>query len=176
MKTIRNTLDNLYLVSGGIAALSLVVLLMIIIAQMFTRWFGITMPGLTAYAGYCMGSTSFFALGYAFSKGSHIRVNLFLKGSGVYRHWVDIWCLAISSVITLFFSYYAIKTTYWSYQLQEISQAQDATPIWIPQIAMSVGTAVLAIAMIDRLVQALMNGKDVEPSANTSDNNLDIEG
>jgi hypothetical protein len=47
--------------------------------------------------------------------------------------------------------YYAVKTTYWSYKLNDISQGQDATPIWIPQLAMCLGTTVFAIAMIDRL-------------------------
>lgn len=164
-KTCRDILDKLYLLSGGISALSLVLLLVIIVMQMATRWFGISVPGLTAYAGYCMGATSFFALGYAFRKGSHIRVTLFLHGAGDLRRLVDIWCFVVAAVIALFFAFYAIKTTYWSYRLQEISQAQDATPVWIPQIAMSIGTVVLAIAIIDRLVELLFGSTEADPDA-----------
>ncbi len=151
----RKALDKLYLLCGGISAFALVALLAIIIFQMATRWFGISVPGLTSYAGYCMAASLFFSLGYAFSQGSHIRVSLFLRGLGRGRYFVDIWCIGISAVITVFLSYYAIKTTWWSYQLGEISQAQDAVLIWIPQLAMSAGTVVLTIAVIDHFVQVV---------------------
>lgn len=156
-KTLRPILDKLYLGCGAIAALALVLLLLIIIAQMVTRWLGITVPGLTSYAGYCMAISLFFALGYAFSQDSHIRVTLFLNGLGRSRRAFEIWSVGISAVIAVFFSYYAIKTTYWSYQLHEVSQSQDAVAIWIPQLAMSIGTMVLAIAVIDRFTQVIFN-------------------
>ena len=44
-------------------------ILLIIIAQMITRWTGIIFEGSTEFAGYAMASTSFFALAYALSKG-----------------------------------------------------------------------------------------------------------
>jgi hypothetical protein len=61
--TIRNCLDKLYLLSGGIAGIAVVVLLQIIFLQMVTRWFGITVLGLAVYAGYCMAASLFFGLG-----------------------------------------------------------------------------------------------------------------
>ena len=148
---IRRTLDGLYLVCGGLSALMLLIILLIVVVQMVSRWAGISIPGLTAYAGYCMGGASFFALGYALNEGSHIRVSLLLGQLGIYRRWVEIWCLAVSMVLSVLLCYFSIKTTYYSYILHEISQAQDATPVWIPQMAMSLGTAVLVIAVIDLL-------------------------
>jgi hypothetical protein len=39
-----------------------------------------------------------------------------------------------------------------SYATHDISQASDATPLWLPQIAMALGCAGLALAFADALV------------------------
>ncbi|MCG8490276.1 MAG: hypothetical protein MI743_01565, partial [Sneathiellales bacterium] len=46
-----------------------------------------------------------------------------------------------------------------SYKLNDISQGQDATPIWIPQISMAVGAVLLAISMVDHLIQLIFTGE-----------------
>ena len=155
---LRKALDKLYVISGTVAAIALLALLLIVVLQMATRWMGVTFPGLTAYAGYCMGIASFFALGYALHEGSHIRVTLIQGHLGKHRKMVEIWCVGVSVVLGVLFSYFTIKTTYWSYLLGEVSQAQDATPIWIPQLSMSIGTVVLAIALIDLFIELLVPG------------------
>jgi hypothetical protein len=42
-----------------------------------------------------------------------------------------------------------------SREFNDISQGNDATPLWIPQIAMAAGAVVLLIAMVDDLVRVL---------------------
>jgi TRAP-type C4-dicarboxylate transport system permease small subunit len=44
----------------------------------------------------------------------------------------------------------------------------DASPLWIPQLAMALGASALAIAFADELVQVLM-GRDVRESDLTAD-------
>jgi TRAP-type C4-dicarboxylate transport system permease small subunit len=46
----------------------------------------------------------------------------------------------------------------------DISTGNDATPLWIPQIAMAVGTVVLLIAFVDELVLEIQ-GRRVEKSS-----------
>ena len=45
-----------------------------------------------------------------------------------------------------------------SYQLNDISQGQDATPLWIPQLVMAIGGTLFALALVDRLVQVATGG------------------
>ncbi len=149
---LRRTLDAVYLASGVAAALAMVAILGIILGQMAARWFGFQFPGSTAYAGYAMAAASFLALPYAMNRGAHIRVGLFLAALGRHRHWGELWCLAIGAVLASYFAWYAIKATRWSYRFDEVSQGLDATPIWIPQLAMCVGTALLAVALWDNLI------------------------
>ncbi|ARE38341.1 TRAP dicarboxylate transporter [Rhodovulum sp. P5] len=157
-RALRRILDFLYLLGGVIASFFLIAILVIIVLQMLARWTGQTFPGATDYAGYCMASASFFAFAYALNHGAHIRVSLFLTALGERRRWGEFWCFGIGAVITTYFARYAIKGTYWSYKLDDISQGLDKTPIWIPQIAMSVGTVLLAICFWDHLIRLIFTG------------------
>ncbi len=160
MAILRRALDALYLTGGVIAALFLILILLITIAQMSARWFGFVFPGSTDYAGYCMAAASFFALAYAFNRGSHIRVSLVLSKLGRYRRYGEIWCFAVASILSVYFAYYAIRSVQESIRWNDISQGQDATPLWIPQLAMAIGTIVLAISVIDNLATMVFTGKD----------------
>ena len=47
---------------------------------------------------------------------------------------------------------YSCKLAWQSYVFHDVSTSNDATPLWLPQIAMALGAIVLAIAFIDELV------------------------
>jgi len=157
---LRRALDGLYLAGGVLAAVFLVLILVIIVAQMVARWSGHVFPGSTDYAGYCMASASFFAMAYALNRGAHIRVSLFLAKLGRYRRWAEIWCFGIGALLAAYFAWYAIKAVYWSHKLNDVSQGLDATPVWIPQLAMAAGTTLLAIALADNLLRVIVTGRD----------------
>ena len=157
-RMLRPWLDRLYDLCGGIAALFLIVLLLIIVAQMTARWTGQQFPGSTDYAGYCMAAASFFALAHTLNRGAHIRVALLLTRLGRWRRLGELWCFAIGTALAWYFAFYALKAVRVSYRLNDISQGQDATPLWNPQLAMAFGTALLAIALLDRLLQIAFGG------------------
>jgi TRAP-type C4-dicarboxylate transport system permease small subunit len=159
LKLLRRLLDGMYKLGGAIASLFLIAILLIIVAQMVARWTGNVFPGATSYAGYCMASASFFALAYALNRGSHIRVTLLLGALGRWRFWGEIWSIAIAAITATLFARFAIKANIWSHKFNDISQGQDATPLWIPQLAMSIGTIVLAIALWDHLIRLVTTGK-----------------
>ena len=47
---------------------------------------------------------------------------------------------------------FTCRLVWMSYLTHDVSPAADATPLWIPQIAMALGSLVLAIALVDALV------------------------
>ncbi|MCB1832268.1 MAG: TRAP transporter small permease [Geminicoccaceae bacterium] len=154
VRMLRVFLDTLYRACGAIAALALLALLAIILLQILARWTGNQFPGSTDYAGYCMASASFFALAYSLNDGAHIRVSLFLSRlAGGRRRLAELWCFGISTFLSCYFAWYAVRAVLVSRKIHDISQGQDATPIWIPQMAMAIGTVVLAIAFIDNLAR-----------------------
>jgi TRAP-type C4-dicarboxylate transport system permease small subunit len=157
-RALRRILDFLYKLGGVIAALFLIAILTIIVLQMLARWTGQVFPGATDYAGYCMAGASFFAFAYALNHGAHIRVSLFLNALGEKRRWGELWCFLIGTAASTYFAWYAVRGTYWSWKLKELSQGLDATPVWIPQLSMSVGTVLLAICFWDHLIRIIFTG------------------
>ncbi|PLX37551.1 MAG: ABC transporter substrate-binding protein [Hyphomicrobiales bacterium] len=157
-RTLRRILDALYTAGGIIAALCLIMILIIIVLQMSARWTGQVIPGSTDYAGYFMAAASFFAFAHALNHGAHIRVSILLNNLGKYRFWGELWCFGIGTALSTYFAWYAVKAVYWSRKLNDISQGQDATPIWIPQMAMAIGTCLLALAFADHLFRLIFAG------------------
>lgn len=149
----RHFLDGLYRLSGMASALALLAVLVLVTTQMVARWAGLIFTGGANYAGYAMAATSFLALAYTFNHNAHIRVSLFVSKAGRWRRGVEIWCYTIASMATCFFAWYAVSANRTSVRLNDISQGQDATPLWIPQLFMSVGTIILAIAVLDHLIR-----------------------
>ncbi|MCO5057809.1 MAG: TRAP transporter small permease [Rhizobiaceae bacterium] len=160
MTFLRRALDGLYFLSGLLAAVCLVSILVVVSLQMVARWTGIAFPGSAEYAGYLMASSSFFAFAYALNRGAHIRVNLFLTALGRHRFWGELWCMAIGLATTSYLAWYAVKAVYWSRKLNDISQGQDATPLWIPQLPMAFGAILLAVCFADNLLTLLVVRRD----------------
>jgi TRAP-type C4-dicarboxylate transport system permease small subunit len=159
-RKLRAPLDTLYKGAGYLAAVFLVMILVLVVLQMVARWGGQVMTGAPDFTGYCMAAASFLALPYALNSGSHIRVNLLLSALGKYRKWGELWCFGLGTYLACFFAYYGIKSTRESYRFNDISQGQDAWPIWIPQMSMSIGLVIFAIAFIDHFVSLIFTGKD----------------
>lgn len=150
-------LDALYLSGGVLASLFLIAILMLIVVQMLARWTGQIFSGAPEYAGYCMAAASFLAFAHALNKGSHIRVSILLNALGrKKRYWLELWCFAVGSVATSYLAWYAVKATQWSHKFDDISQGQDATPLWIPQLGMSIGAVLLALCFWDNLFRLII--------------------
>lgn len=156
LRHLRRGLDALYLAGGVVGAAFMVAILGVIVAQMVARWTGNVFPGGADYAGYAMAGASFFALAYALNMAAHIRVTLVLNALGRWRRLAEIWCYGVAAVTAIYFARYAIKTNIWSHKLNDVSQGQDATPLWIPQLVMSAGTCLLALALVDHFIRVLL--------------------
>jgi TRAP-type C4-dicarboxylate transport system permease small subunit len=162
---IRRTLDAIYDLAGAVAALFLILILVLIVAQVVTRLVGVSFPGGTDYAGYAMAAGSFFALAHTFRRGAHIRVELVLQRlSGGARRGAEIVALVIAAGLGWYFAWYAVKAVRISRLINDISQGQDATPLWIPQLAMAAGTILFAVALTDRLVEVLRGAPVDDPT------------
>lgn len=156
---IRKMLDGLYTLAGVLAALCLIIILALIVLQMLARWTGEVFPGAPDYAGYAMAAASFLAFANALNKGSHIRVSILLNAVGERaRFWLEVWCFAIGTAVAWYVSYFIYRMLGFAIKFNDISQGQDATPIWIPQTPMFVGSVILAIALTDHLVSLFVSG------------------
>ena len=158
----RKTLDLTYDAAAVLAALFLVGTLGMVLLGIAGRLLNFHVPGTDAYAGYCMAGAGFLALAHTLKRGEHIRVTLILERlTGGGRRALTLWSFAAGALLALLFAYYSVRLAYQSFDFHDISTANDATPLWIPQLTMALGTVVFALAMIDELVLEIAGTRKV---------------
>jgi TRAP-type C4-dicarboxylate transport system permease small subunit len=162
---VRRLLDSIYDAAAALAAVCMVGLLAMVMVSILGRQLHFHLPGTDAYAGYLMAAAGFLALAHTLKRGEHIRVTLLtgaLKGRS--RHLLELWALAAASALASLSAYYSVRLAWQSHSFHDISTSNDATPLWIPQISMALGTLVLTLAFIDEFVLE-WRGQRVEPSS-----------
>jgi TRAP-type C4-dicarboxylate transport system permease small subunit len=151
--SIRSGLDRLYDASAWAAALMMVGTLLMVVLGMLDRYVSLNFRGTDMYAGYCMAAAGFLALAHTLKKNEHIRVTLLLNAvPPKAQKALELWSLSAAVLLSGLFCFYSMKLAYQSWDFNDISTGNDATPLWIPQIGMAVGTLVLLIAFVDELV------------------------
>ncbi len=149
----RRSLDALYDAAGVLAALFLAGTLAMVLTGIAGRLLNFHVPGTDSYAGYCMAASGFLALAHTLKRGEHIRVTLILEHLGPRANRVlGLVALVAALLLSALFAYYSVRLAFQSWQFNDISTGNDATPLWIPQLAMAAGTLVLLIAFADELV------------------------
>jgi TRAP-type C4-dicarboxylate transport system permease small subunit len=162
----RRLLDRLYDASAWLAAALMVGTLAMVVLGMLDRYVHMGVRGTDMYAGYCMAGAGFLALAHTLKKGEHIRITLLLHTlTGRVRRGLEIWCLVAAVLLSGLFGYYSLRLAYLSWDFQDISTGNDATPLWIPQIGMALGMLVLFIAFVDELVLELRGQRVVANSS-----------
>ena len=161
----RRLLDTLYDGAAWLAALLMVGLLVCVLLSILGRQLHFNVPGIDAYAGYLMAGCGFLALAHTLKRGEHIRVTLLVNAlRGGPRKALELWALGLAALLALLFAFYSCRLVWQSHLFHDISTSNDATPLWIPQLGMAVGTVVFAIAFLDELVLEL-RGQRARPAA-----------
>ena len=114
------------------------------------------LPGADAYAGYSMAISAFMALAPTLRRGEHIRVTLLFnqlpeRGKGV----LDIACHLVAIVMSAALAWFSIRLMLQSREFHDISTGLDATPLWIPQMGMAIGTSLFMLAFLGDLILLL---------------------
>lgn len=150
---LRRSLDGLYDASAWAAALMLIGTLLMVLLGMLDRYVTLNFRGTDMYAGYCMAAAGFLALAHTLKKNEHIRVTLILNAlPPKAKRVLELWSLGAAVLLSGLFCFYSIRLAYQSWDFNDVSTGNDATPLWLPQIGMGVGTLVLLIAFVDELV------------------------
>lgn len=149
----RRTLDVLYDGCAWLAAVFMIGVLVMVLLSVLGRQFHFHIPGTDAYAGYTMAAAGFLALAHTLKRNEHIRVTLVLgKLTGGARRGLELWSLTAAVALSGLFAWFAVRLMWQSHEFNDISTGNDATPLWIPQMAMALGTVVLFIAFVDEWV------------------------
>ncbi|MBI5257982.1 MAG: TRAP transporter small permease [Burkholderiales bacterium] len=149
----RRLLDGLYGGCAALAAVAMVGLLLAVLATVAGRQLGLNLTGIDGYAGYLLAASGFLSLAHTLKRGEHIRVTLLLNA--VPPRWqraLELWSLAAGACLAGLFAWYSARLAWQSHEFNDVSTGGDATPLWLPQLSMAFGAAVLLVALLDDLV------------------------
>ena len=156
----RRFLDRLYLVSGAIGAIFVLLIAVLMVAQAVLRKFDVPTGAVNDVVAWFCAAASFFAMAHAFKHGDFVRVTLLLEKLGPRaRRASEIACLAIAAVAVAYLAWWANRFTYDSWRFKEVAQGLLPLPIWIPQASFAIGSLLLLVAVLDELVIVLRGRK-----------------
>ncbi len=148
----RRFLDRLYLAAGGLAAVFIALIAVLMVGQSVLREFGVRTGAVNDVVSWFCAAAAFFAMPHAFKHGDFVRVTLLLEQlSEGKRRAAEIVSLLIGTVAVGFLAWSACLFTYESWEFHDIAQGLLPMPLWIPQLSFALGSILLWVAMVDEL-------------------------
>lgn len=155
----RKSLEWLYLGSGVLAGVFLILIAALSLAQIGGRLLGFDAYSFDDFAGFCMAASSFLGLAHTYRRNEHIRVALLIdRFSGGRRRVLESLCLTASTFLIGYFAWYAIDMAWTSHAINDVSQGLVPVPLWVPQSGMALGLAIMSIALADDLIAVIARG------------------
>ncbi len=160
MAFVRRVLDSAYAAAAGLAAVSLLLIFVVMMAQMGLRAAGLQLPAADDVSAYLCVSTTFFALASTFKRGELIRVGMALDRLGpAARRRAEVFALVLAAAMLCCIVFWTAQDTLFSWEIEEMSQGTVAIPIWVPKLAMPIGAGLLLVAVVDELVSVLRGNR-----------------
>ena len=161
----RTILDTLYRASGWLAAGFIGAIGLLVVVQVSCNLIdristivtgtaiGLTIPSYADFTGFFLAAASFLALAHTFRQGGHIRVTLLISHlPRPLAKAAEFWCLGVALSISCYFTWYTGILVWQSYDFHDLSAGMIAIPLWIPQLGMLLGLAILSVALLDEFV------------------------
>ena len=153
-------MDRLYAASGALAALCLVGIFVVMLAQSFGREAGILFRGADDIVAWLCAATAFLALGHTFRHGELVRVGLWLHKLGSRgRRRAELFALSLTSAFVAYMLWAVVRFVYESWKFNEVAQGLIKLPIWIPQLCFVAGVIIFFIAVVDELILVMGGDK-----------------
>ncbi|MFT7026867.1 MAG: TRAP-type C4-dicarboxylate transport system permease small subunit [Paracoccaceae bacterium] len=158
-------LNALYKIAGGIAAAAIVAITMLVSAQVCLNilariggpdW-SYTIPSYADFAGFLLAAATFFALAHTLRAGGHIRVNLAVQAAPPAVRWaLELAALTLGVAVAGTATWFCIDLVAESLRYGDMSTGIVAVPLWIPQLPMVIGLALLTVALLHTLAEAII--------------------
>ena len=157
---LRRTLDAVYLGAGYLAAVCVLLIMVLMVAQSILREMHVRTGAVNDVVSWLCAAAAFFAMAHAFKHGDFVRVTLLFEklGASAQRR-LELVCLSIATVAVGYLAYWANRFTYDSYVFGDMAQGLLPIPIWIPQSSFAIGALLLFVAVLDELLIVARGGR-----------------
>ena len=163
----RRFLDALYFYAGVAAAISLFLIFALVTVQLCARMLdglmrlagqpalGFIIPSIAEICGFLLAAASFLALAHTLMVGGHIRVSLVLSRLGPSaRRYVETFVGLLAAASAAYAAVALARLAWRSWRFGDVSYGIIPIPLALPQALMTLGVAVLAVALVDLSVKA----------------------
>ncbi len=155
----RRLLDALYRLGGGVAALCVLAILVLMVWASVGRLMEWRVSWVNDVVAWLCAAAAFLGMAYSFRNGDFVRVTLLLeavpKGA---RRALEIISLAVATATIGYLAYWAARFTWESWEFNDIAGNMVPIPIWMPQMSFVVGALIFLVAVLDELVAVLRGG------------------
>jgi len=154
---------NRWLSNGGavLSSVALIILIVLILVEILGRsFFQYSTMIADEYSGYLYLSAVFFGLAYALNHESHIRISIITSRLGASAsRWVDVFCglmgVATMSVVVYYAWIFMMDTK----SMDMVSEGVSQTPLYLTQIPVVVGSALLWFALFSFTLKRLFHDR-----------------
>ena len=162
-------LDSLYRGAAVLSAVAIGAICLLISAQVVLN--GLTRAGLPLppaipsyadFAGYLLAAATFLALPWTLRSGGHVRVGLVtarLPRRAAFA--VEVVVLLLAAGFAVFATVFAAILAEESHRFGDVSTGIVAIPVWVAQVPMVLGLALLTTALLQSLVETVARRRPV---------------
>ena len=157
MRRVQRFEEGLCRAGAFLAALFMALTVGLIVLEIALRAFVGTSTMITAeYSGYFLVATVSLGLAYTLRHRAHIRITLIYdRLTPRTRNVLDIWAALVGLIICGFAIFYSGQMVLENRALGMTADTVAETPVWIPQIAVPVGLALLFLELVAFLLRRL---------------------
>lgn len=143
-------------ICAGLAAIAVVLSVLLVLAEIVARWVfnGSTLISVE-YSSYLLIVTTFLGLAYTQRTGQMIQVDVVYGALSPRRKaWADALRHSVALVYGAIAVWYVADFTWRSYTLGQVAPTLTRTPLYLPQLFMVIGMALLALEWLRGTVAA----------------------
>ena len=159
LRVLRRWLDRTYLLAGGLGAICIALICLLMVLQTLGRQTGFATGAINDVVSWLCAAAAFLTMAHAFKHGDFVRVTLVVEqASPPIRQRLELACLAIAVAGVGYLAWWACRFTYQSWEFKELAQGLWPIPIWIPQLSFAIGSLLLLVAVLDELMIVARGG------------------
>lgn len=163
-KVVRHPLDRalaavdaLSMAGAWASAASILAILALIVGEVFARnAFNYSLYFAWEFSAYFMGAAFMFGAGYALRASAQIRVNVLIDTVPPRMAWaLELFATAVALAVCAYLANALLEMAWLSWTRHSRSAQPSELPLWIPQLAIAAGAALLTLQLCARLVRVL---------------------
>lgn len=174
----RKFLDSIYRGAGYMAAAAILAIFTLVSVQVLARLldgamrlagltpFGFIVPSIAEICGFLLAIASFLALAHTLTVGGHIRVGILVERlPSSIRRAVEAAAGLLAAGLAAYATVATARLASKSWAFNDVSYGFVPVPLWLPQGLMTVGLAILSVALLDITLKAWRERKFLQSGA-----------